>query len=435
MKVELIRKIQHREAIIGVIGLGYVGLPLIIRFGECGFRVIGYDVDRKKVELNNKGESYIRHIPSDKIKKMLQANLYEATDDPSRLSEPDAILICVPTPLNKYHEPNLEYVVNTAETVAAHLRKGQIISLESTTYPGTTDEVMLPILNTSNLQAGKDYFLVFSPEREDPGNPNFSTKSIPKVVGGYTPDCREIGTILYASVIDKVIPVSTTRVAEMTKLLENIYRSVNIAMVNELKMLTDRMGIDLWEVIDAAATKPFGFHPFYPGPGLGGHCIPIDPFYLSWKAREYGVPTRFIELSGEVNGAMPDYVVSQTAIKLNSKRKSINGSKILISGIAYKRDVDDLRESPALVIIEKLNELGAEVMYHDPYIPEIPSLREHKLEMASVDLTPERVRSCDIVIVVTDHQKVDYRLIRDHAPLILDTRNALVRYGAVHANE
>ncbi len=431
MKSEVLKRINEKQALIGVIGLGYVGLPLILRFGEVGFRVLGYDVDPEKVAANNRGESYIKHIPSEGIRKLLDKNLYEATTEAERLREPDAILICVPTPLNKNKAPNLEYVVKTTEVISEHLRPGQIVILESTTYPGTTDEIMLPILSGSGLEAGKDFFLAYSPEREDPGNPKFNTRTIPKVVGGLTPACKEIATTIYEKIIDKVVPVSTTRAAEMTKLLENIYRSVNIAMVNELKILADKMGIDLWEVIDAAATKPFGFQAFYPGPGLGGHCIPIDPFYLAWKAKEYDTPTRFIELSGEVNSAMPDYVISQVSDKLNSVKRSINGSSILVIGIAYKKDVDDLRESPALVIIDKLLKHGAEVRYHDQFIPVIPQLREFSFDMQSTPLTPETIRAADLVLIVTDHSTVDYKSIAENADLILDTRNAMRKYGAI----
>ncbi len=422
---ELRKKIDTKQAKICIIGLGYVGLPLVIQFGKSGFQTLGYDIDPKKVDANNRGESYIRHIPGEEIKKLRDSGVYEATADPARLSEPDAVLICVPTPLNRNREPNLEYVEKTTETISSHIRRGQLISLESTTYPGTTEEVVKPILDKTGGVVGEDYFLVYSPEREDPGNPDFNTRTIPKVVGGVTDQCLELGHLLYSKIIDRIVPVSSPKSAELTKLLENIYRSVNIALVNELKILTDKMHINIWEVIDAAATKPFGFHPFYPGPGLGGHCIPIDPFYLSWKAREYGVPTRFIELSGEINGAMPDYVVSQAFEKLNNARKSINGARILILGIAYKKDVDDLRESPALVIMEKLQNLGAEIFYHDPYIDSIPELREFSFDMSSVPLTPENLSSSDLVIVVTDHTEVDYEKVSQFAPLILDTRNAV----------
>ena len=351
MKNLLLGKINSKNAKIGVIGLGYVGLPLVLRFNDNGFKVVGFDVDEEKVEKLNSGKSYIGHIPGDEIEKVVNAGLFLATTDFEKLKETDAIIICVPTPLTEKREPDLKYVVCTAKEIAKHLRKGHVVSLESTTYPGTTEEVILPILEAGGLKAGEDFFLVFSPDREDPGNPKFAIGNIPKVVGGITGACGEVGKLLYCQVVERVVAVSTTQTAEMTKLLENIYRSVNIALVNELKMLCERMGIDIWEVIEAAATKPFGFTPFYPGPGLGGHCIPIDPFYLSWKAREFDFSTRFIELAGEVNTSVPYYVVSRLIDALNEREKSLKGSKILVLGVAYKKDIDDQRESPSLKII------------------------------------------------------------------------------------
>src|SRR5262247_617717 len=358
-KDTLLKKIHSREARIGIIGLGYVGLPLVLRFGEEHFSVIGFDVDAEKVRKLNAGESYIRHIPAARLQTLMKERKFEATTDFSRLAETDCIIICVPTALTAKKDPDLQYIEKTADSILKTLRKGQLISLESTTYPGTTEEILLERFRDTGLEVGKDYFLVFSPEREDPGNPKFSTRTIPKIVGGVTPSCLEAGKTLYGEVIDRVVTVSSTRAAELVKLLENIYRCVNIALVNELKLLTDRMGIDIWEVIDAAATKPFGYTPFYPGPGLGGHCIPIDPFYLSWKAKEYDFSTRFIHLAGEVNTSIPYYVVDRIGAALNNRSKSIRDSKILILGVAYKKGVDGVRESPALEIMELLQHKGA----------------------------------------------------------------------------
>jgi UDP-N-acetyl-D-glucosamine dehydrogenase len=420
-------KIHARASIAGIIGLGYVGLPLVIRCAEEGFTVLGFDTDGAKVKKLNAGESYIQHIPSDAVRSILKEKRFTATTDFKRLSEADCILICVPTPLTAHREPDLTYVVNTVEAIAKTLRPGQLIALESTTYPGTTEEVVRPILEKTGLKAGSDFFLVFSPEREDPGNTKFMFKTVPKLVGGTTPDCLNIGVAFYAQLVDKVVPVSSTRVAEMAKLLENIYRSVNIALVNELKVLSDRMGIDLWEVIDAAATKPYGFTPFYPGPGLGGHCIPIDPFYLTWKARQYDITTRFIELAGEINTAMPYYFVSKVADALNRKGKSIQGARILVLGVAYKKDVDDKRESPGLKIIELLMEKEAEVSYNDPHVPSFEGLRHYDFSMKSVPLTEERLRQADAVVIATDHSVYDYPWIVEHASLVIDTRNATKR--------
>src|SRR5215831_15493800 len=425
IKGDLLHKIQSHEATIGVIGLGYVGLPLVLRFGEEHFNVIGFDVDPAKVSQLNAGQSYIQHIEAGRIRHLLSEKRFEATSDFNRLSEADCIIICVPTPLTPKKDPDLQYIESTAQAISKTLRAGQVISLESTTYPGTTDEILLDLFRQSGLEVGRDYFLVFSPEREDPGNPRFSTRTIPKVVGGTTPACLELGVALYQQVIDKVIPVSSTRAAELVKLLENIYRSVNIALVNELKLLTDRMGIDVWEVIEAASSKPFGFTPFYPGPGLGGHCIPIDPFYLSWKAKEYDFSTRFIQLAGEVNSSIPYYVVDRIAAALNDHAKAIRGSKVLILGAAYKKDVDDVRESPALEIMELLQHKGAVLSYSDPYIPQLHKMRAYDFShMRSAELTEQTIAHADLVLIATDHSSVDYQQVVDHARIVVDTRNA-----------
>ena len=421
MKQELINRIESRTAKIGIVGLGYVGLPLTLRFCEMGFQVLGFDIDAEKVSALNAGHSYIEHISSEAI-KAARVERFEATADFSRASEADTLILCVPTPLNKYREPDLSFVLDTMDSLVPYLRAGQVVSLESTTYPGTTDEELKPRIESRGFVVGKDIFLVFSPEREDPGNPNFTTRTIPKVVGGDTPDCQAVGVALYSAVIDRVVPVSSTRAAEMTKLLENIHRAVNIGLVNELKIVSDKMGIDIFEVIRAAATKPFGFVPYYPGPGLGGHCIPIDPFYLTWKAREYGVHTRFIELAGEVNSSMPDYVIGKITSALNEQRSSINGSKVLVLGIAYKKNVDDMRESPSVILMEKLRDLGAAVQYSDPHIPVFPKMREHHFELASVALTPESIAGFDCVVLATDHDRFDYEAIKSHAKLVVDCR-------------
>jgi UDP-N-acetyl-D-glucosamine dehydrogenase len=417
-----IGRFHDRSAVIGVVGLGYVGLPLLMRFSEVGYRVLGFDIDDAKVHALNAGRSYIEHIPAERVAAVRAAG-FEATSDFARAGEADALIICVPTPLNKHREPDLSFVVNTIETLAPHLRSGQVVSLESTTFPGTTDEELLPRIEAAGLTVGEDIFLVYSPEREDPGNPNFSTRSIPKVCGGVTPACLEVGLALYGGAIDKLIPVSSTRAAELTKLLENIHRAVNIGLVNEMKVVADKMGIDIHEVIRAAATKPFGFTPYYPGPGLGGHCIPIDPFYLTWKAREYGVNTRFIELAGEVNSAMPDYVVAKVISALNARRKALNGSNVLVLGLAYKRNVDDMRESPSVALMEKLAALGATIAYSDPHVAVFPKLRDHvHFDLSSVDLTPEALASYDCILLATDHDRFDYEAIRRHGKLIIDTR-------------
>jgi UDP-N-acetyl-D-glucosamine dehydrogenase len=421
MKKELLRKIAARKAVVGIAGLGYVGLPLMLRFSEVGFKVIGFDIDASKVARLNKGQSYIEHIPGKRIAAARKGG-FEATADFSRAKEADVLILCVPTPLNRHREPDISFIINTIDALAPHLRKGQLVSLESTTYPGTTEEELLPRIEARGLKVGKDVFLVFSPEREDPGNANFTTRTIPKVCGGVTPACQEVGLALYGAVIDTVVPVSSTRAAEMTKLLENIHRAVNIGLVNEMKIVADSMGIDIHEVIRAAATKPFGFVAYHPGPGLGGHCIPIDPFYLTWKAREYGVHTRFIELAGEVNASMPDYVVAKIAAALNQRQKSIKGSRILVLGIAYKKNVDDMRESPSVILMEKLRDLGAEISYSDPHIPVFPKLREHTFDLASVALTPQSLANYECVLLATDHNRFDYDLIRKHARLIVDSR-------------
>jgi UDP-N-acetyl-D-glucosamine dehydrogenase len=424
-KGALLQKLNDRSAVIGIVGLGYVGLPLTLRFSEVGYRVVGFDVDTAKVSALNAGKSYIEHIPASGIQRTVGAG-FRATTDYSEARMVDALIICVPTPLNAYREPDLSFVVNTMESLVPYLREGQVVSLESTTYPGTTEEELKPRIESGGLTVGRDVFLVFSPEREDPGNATFGTRNIPKVCGGSTPDCLEIGVALYAQAVDKVVPVSSTRAAEMTKLLENIHRAVNIGLVNEMKIVADRMGIDIHEVIRAAATKPFGFVPYYPGPGLGGHCIPIDPFYLAWKAREYGVHTRFIELAGEINSAMPQWVVGKTADALNERGKAIKGSAVLILGIAYKKDVDDMRESPAVELMELLSAKGARVEYSDPHVPVFPKLRKHRFELESVALTPQSVARFDLVLLATNHRAFDYELVKRHAQLIVDTRGVFL---------
>lgn len=417
----LIKKIKEKTAVIGVIGLGYVGLPLALRYCEVGFKVIGFDVDVDKINMINNGNSYIEHIPSTIISDALDEGL-ETTSDFSRADEMDALIICVPTPLNKYREPDLSYIRSSINLIAPHLREGQVLSLESTTYPGTTEEELVPKVESIGLKVGSNFFVIYSPEREDPGNLDFITHTIPKVVGGHTHACLEVGTALYEAAIDKVVPVSSTRAAEMTKLLENIHRSVNIGLVNEMKIVADRIGIDIHEVIRAASTKPFGFTPFYPGPGLGGHCIPVDPFYLTWKAREYGINARFIELAGEVNTNMPRWVVGKVADALNSKGKSLKGSKVLIAGIAYKKNVDDIRESPALQIMELLDEKDAIVEYTDPHVLEFPKASGHNFNLKSINLTPEKIATYDLLLLVTNHDKFDYDMFLSHAKLIVDTR-------------
>jgi len=419
--IALISKIRDKSAVVAIIGMGYVGLPLMLRFSEVGFKVLGVDIDAAKVDRLNRGESYIEHIKPESIAAARRKG-FSATSDFSRLRESDAIIICVPTPLNKYREPDLSFVLNTTDAIVPHLKAGQIVCLESTTYPGTTDEELKPRVESTGLKVGKDIFLVFSPEREDPANAEYVTRTIPKVCGGTTPACLEVGKSLYGAVIDRVVPVSSTRTAEMTKLLENIHRAVNIGLVNEMKIIADRMGIDIHEVIRAAATKPFGFVPYYPGPGLGGHCIPIDPFYLTWKAREFGLDTRFIELAGEVNRNMPVWVVGKITEALNQRSKAIRGSRILMLGIAYKKNLDDMRESPAVALMELLQAKGAEIAYSDPHVPVFPKMREHKFNLKSVALGAETLAGFDCVVIATNHDAFDYELIKRHAKLIVDTR-------------
>jgi UDP-N-acetyl-D-glucosamine dehydrogenase len=428
---QLLNRIQQREARVGIIGLGYVGLPLALLFSEQRFAVTGFDIDQKKVDTLAQGGSYIYRIGAEEIQSA-KGQGFKPTSDYGRLVEMDAIIICVPTPLNQYHEPDLSFITDTTHAIAPHLQAGQLVILESTTYPGTTEEVMLPILERENKQGLKaarvdsagenEFFVAFSPEREDPGNTSVARRDIPKVVGGVNRQASELAGALYGSIFQRTVPVSSPAAAEMTKLLENIYRCVNIALVNELKLLCLRMGLDIWEVIEAASTKPFGFHPFYPGPGLGGHCIPVDPFYLSWKAKEFDFRTRFIELAGEINSQMPYHVLASVGGALNGHRKSLNGARVLILGVAYKRDIDDLRESPALTIIELLQKEGAEVSYHDPYFPFIGKGRKYDLQMKRSEL--KNIGEYDCVVIVTDHSDYDYQKIVDEAQLVVDTRNA-----------
>jgi len=418
------KKVEDKKAVVGVLGLGYVGLPLAREFATAGLKVLGFDVDEKKVRTLNSGRSIIKHVPHSQVRKMVTDGLFGATTNMARLKTVDAILVCVPTPLTENREPDMQFVIKSTETIAKYLRPGQLIILESTTYPGTTSELMAPILERKGLKAGRDFHLAYSPEREDPGNEDFTTATIPKVVGGLTKRCSEMACKLYGAAIVRTIPVSSLEAAEAAKILENVYRCVNIAMVNELKVVFDKMGIDVWEVIKAASTKPFGFKAFYPGPGLGGHCIPIDPFYLTWKARQYGMPTRFIELAGEINTGMPGYVVTKTMEALNEHRKSLKGSKVLVLGLAYKKDIDDLRESPSIELIELLREKGAKVDYNDPYIPKTHKQRKHDLKMTSRKLSAKMLAGYDVVLISTDHSDYDYSWIVKHAKLVVDTRNA-----------
>ncbi|MFN7097471.1 MAG: nucleotide sugar dehydrogenase [Gammaproteobacteria bacterium] len=427
----LIAKLKNRDATIGIVGLGYVGLPLALRFCEVGYKVLGFDIDAKKIDKINAGNSYFEHIPSDKVATAVHYGL-SATNDFSRAAEVDAVILCVPTPLNKYREPDLTCVLQTTETLLPYLRAGQVVSLESTTYPGTTEEELKPRIEAKGLKVGQDIFLVFSPEREDPGNPNFHTAIIPKVCGGVTPTCLEAGTALYEQVVSEVVKVSSTQAAEMTKLLENIHRAVNIGLMNEMKKVADKMGINIFEVIHAAASKPFGFVPYYPGPGIGGHCIPIDPFYLTWKAREFGLHTRFIELAGEINNAMPMYVVNKIVEALNHHEKSVKNSKILVLGAAYKKNVDDMRESPSVVIMDLLMKKGAQVAYSDPHVPELPELRFYDLHLRSMDLSPSILQSYDCVVIATAHDKFDFDMIKNNAKLIVDTRGIYYKENAEH---
>jgi len=418
------KRIKEKKVVVGVLGLGYVGLPLVREFTSAGLKVTGFDIDEKKVRTLNSGRSIIKHVPHSQVRAMIKSGLFKATTDMSLIRKVDAVLICVPTPLTANREPDMQFIVKSSETIAKNLRRGQLIVLESTTYPGTTREVVIPILESSGLKAGKDFYLGFSPEREDPGNKNFTTRTIPKVVGGLTKTCKDMACSLYGAAIAKIVPVSSLEVAEATKILENVYRCINIAMVNELKIVFERMGIDVWEVIRAASTKPFGFNPFYPGPGLGGHCIPIDPFYLTWKARQYGMATRFIELAGEINTNMPHYVIAKTIEALNERKKSLKGAKVLVLGLAYKKDIDDLRESPSIELIELLRQKGAKVDYNDPYIPRTHKQRQHDLKMVSKRLTAKMLRSYDAVLISTDHSAYDYKWIVKNARLVVDSRNA-----------
>lgn len=435
---DLIELFESRQAVVGVLGLGYVGLPLAATIAEAGFSTVGFDTRHDKIAGLRRGESYIRHVPSARLEPIVRqvlgkpgaAGFYPSADY-ADLALCDGILICVPTPLTENREPDLSYVVATAEAVAAHLRPGQLVVLESTTYPGTTDEVVRPILERGGLRVGQDFNLAFSPEREDPNNASFTTRTIPKLVGGVTPTCGRVAAALYDAVVDQVVPVSSAAVAEAAKLLENIYRSVNIALVNELKVLFDRMGLSIWEVVDAAATKPFGFTAFYPGPGLGGHCIPIDPFYLTWRARQFEMSTRFIELAGEVNLSMPAYVVERLADALNERGRSLKGSHVLMLGVAYKRDLDDDRESPAFKLLELLQRKHAKLSYHDPYVPTLKPGRRHDFGLQSISLTAQALAEADAVLIATDHSAIDYEFVVHHAKLVVDSRNATrnVRQG------
>lgn len=418
---KLITQIDGKNSTVAIVGLGYVGLPLMLRFVEAGFKTIGFDIDHSKVYRLNNGESYIETISNHRIEGALSAG-FRAETDFARIEEADALILCVPTPLNKFREPDLSHVLSTISNLLPFIRHGQIVSLESTTYPGTTDEELLPRIESTGLRVGEDIFLVYSPEREDPGNPRYSTRTIPKVVGGVTSSCLAAGCALYRAVIDSVVEVSSVKVAEITKLLENIHRSVNIGLVNEMKIVCDRMGIDIHEVIRAAATKPFGFVPYYPGPGLGGHCIPVDPFYLTWKAREFGVHTRFIELAGEINRAMPAWVVGKIIDAMNDRGKSLMHSRMLVLGVAYKRDVDDTRESPSLEIMEILRSKGVSLSYADPHIPTLPKMSTHDCTLSSIELTPEAIASFDCVVIATDHTKFNYQMIKAYSNLIVDSR-------------
>jgi len=422
--MELLNNIKDKKAVVGVVGLGYVGLPLLMEFVERDIKTIGFDIDERKVIMLNDGKSYIKHIDENRVKAVRDTKLFEATTDFERIKEVDCILIAVPTPLTKHREPDMSYIIGTAKNLAPHIRKGQLIVLESSTYPGTTEEVLKPILEESGLKADTDFWVAFSPEREDPNNPNFNTHTIPKVVGANTEYARQLASALYNQVIVSTVPVSSSQAAEATKLLENIFRSVNIALVNEMKMIFDKMGIDVWEVINAAKTKPFGYMAFYPGPGLGGHCIPIDPFYLTWKAREYEMNTRFIELAGEVNTNMPFWVVNKVMDALNDHGKSLKGSKVLVLGAAYKKDIDDPRESPSFKLMEILLAKGADVDYNDPHVPELPNMRHYDILKKSVELTPENLAKFDCVLISTDHSVYEWDFIVENSQLVVDTRNA-----------
>ena len=418
---QLCKRIQNREITVGIIGLGYVGLPLAIRFSEEGFPVVGFDIDDKKVEKLKAAQTYIKHIKSEKIRQMIDSG-FRATINFGEVSSADAILICVPTPLGVHNEPDLSFILNTLDTIKSCLREDQLFILESTTFPGTTEEEIVPVIEKAGFEIGKNYFVGYSPEREDPGNKNYTTKTIPKIVSGFTQNCLKITQTLYNQIVDTTVPVSSTKIAEMTKILENIHRAVNIGLVNELKMVSDKMDIDIYEVINAAATKPFGFTPYFPGPGLGGHCIPIDPFYLTWKAKEVGMNTRFIELAGEINTTMPNYVIKKVGEALNGAGKSIKGSRIIILGLSYKKNVDDLRESPSLELMDRLMDMGADIQYCDPYFDTIPSTRKHQFELSAMPINEKTLKSADLVLLTTDHDDFDYSLILEKAKLIVDTR-------------
>ena len=421
MKQQLIERLKQKESKIAIVGLGYVGLPLAFTYIEAGYHIIGIDIDAEKIKKLLAGKSYIPRISDEQLSKALE-NQLECTTDMAQAHLADAVILCVPTPLSKYREPDLSYVVDTVETLKPYLRKEQVISLESTTYPGTTEEVLKPLLESTGLIVGKDIFLAYSPEREDPGNAKYTTRTIPKVCSGMTANCLEVAIALYEQAIDTLIPVSNPAAAEMTKLLENIHRAVNIGLVNELKVVADKMHIDIYEVIRAASSKPFGFVPYYPGPGIGGHCIPIDPFYLTWKAREYGLHTRFIELAGEINGAMPNWVVRKITQALNDRYKSVKGSKILVLGLAYKQNVDDVRESPSITILELLQERGAQIAYSDPYVPSFPPMREHHFDLTSVELNQQTIKDFDCIVISTAHKDFDFNFLQQYAQLIIDTR-------------
>lgn len=432
MSIEIFKRIEDRDVKVGIIGLGYVGLPLAIEFVKAGFNVIGFDVDESKIEMLDKGETYIKHISSSVLQDVNKTNLFSSTTDFSISSECDAILICVPTPLTHHREPDMSYIVSTANALAPYVRKGQLFTLESTTYPGTTAEVLKPILESaSKLVAGKDFYLAYSPEREDPNNRDFSTSTIPKVVGADDEESLKVATAYYKTVICEIVPVSSAATAEATKLVENIFRSVNIAMVNELKIIFTKMGIDIWEVIDAAKTKPFGYMPFYPGPGLGGHCIPIDPFYLTWKAREFDATTRFIELAGEINTQMPNYVIQRTMEAMNEEKIVMNGSRILLVGLAYKKNVDDLRESPTFKLWELFEEKGAKVDYYDPYCPNVPKMREYMQFFGIESINLDEIGEYDAVVISTAHDSVDHIAIASHGKCVVDTRNAIPELESV----
>ncbi|WP_299147215.1 nucleotide sugar dehydrogenase [uncultured Tateyamaria sp.] len=424
----LLDQIEQKSATIGIIGMGYVGIPLAVAVGHAGYRVIGFDVLPDRIEQLNSCRSPIGHIP-DAALEQIQETGFEATKDFARTAECEALIICVPTPLDKTREPDLSFVTSTMDAIGPYLRAGQLLALESTTWPGTTDEILKPYVERAGLTVGEDFFLVYSPEREDPGNASFSTHSIPKILGGDTQACRKVGVALYSAFIDEVVPVSSTKAAEMTKLLENIQRSVNIGLMNEMKIVAEAMNLDIFEIIDAAATKPFGFVPYYPGPGVGGHCIPIDPFYLTWKAREFGLHTRFIELAGEINATMPTYVIDKLVRALSERGKALKDAKVMVLGVAYKRDLEDVRESPSVLVMEILRDWNADLSYSDPHVPIFPVMREHRFDLSSTELTPETLAQQDAVLLLTDHTGFDYDLIAEHAPLLIDTRGVYRRLG------